>query len=506
MDENPQETGSELLTPEEMGEADRLTVDAGVPGPVLMERAGGHVAEAVMRRCRAGSKILILSGPGNNGGDGFVAARVLHEAGYRCQVFLAGEVDRLAGDARLAFDALPVAVSPLDPDLVASVLPGAAVVVDALFGAGLDRPLDGAVAQLIDAVNKADVFVISVDLPSGINGETGAVMGCAVEAKETVTFFRFKLGHFLLPGRLACGRLVCGQIGIDPAVLDKIAPSAFRNTPYLWRSAWPQPALDGHKFTRGHALVFSGGMTTSGAARLAAGAALRCGAGLVTLAAPPSAVMVNAAHLTAVMLTPVAGLAGIEAVLEDPRLNAALIGPGYGVSPETRQAVGILLGSGRAVVLDADALTSFETEPQALFSRIRQAAGPVVLTPHGGEFRRLFPHLAGRDKLSAARAAAADSGAVVVYKGADTVIASPDGTAAINGNAPAWLATAGSGDVLAGIICGLLAQRMPAFQAASMGVWLHGAAGSAAGPGLIAEDIAPALRPVLARLVENPEG
>jgi len=497
-------TGIALLTPEDMGRADQMTIEAGLPGIVLMERAGAHVAEAAGRRCASGGSILVLCGPGNNGGDGFVAARLLHQAGYQCQVLLLGDAGRLKGDAWIAYDALPAPVGRVGPAGLASCLGKADLVIDALFGAGLDRPLSGDAAQAVDTLNRSGVPVVAVDLPSGINGSSGAVMGCAVQAAETVTFFRFKPGHLLLPGRAACGHQVCGQIGIDPVVFDQIAPMTVRNDPRLWQGLWPEPKLDGHKYTRGHAVVFSGGLTTSGAARLAATAALRSGAGLVTLACPPSAVMTNAAHLTAVMLTAVDGDEGITSLLEDGRLTTCLLGPGYGAGGRARAAVETLLGSGRALVLDADALTSFQEEPEVLFDQIRNAGGPVVLTPHGGEFARLFPDLVDLDKLSAARSASARSGAVVVLKGADTVIADPDGFAAINGNAPPWLATAGSGDVLAGIICGLLAQDMPAFEAACMGVWVHGEAGKEAGPGLIAEDLSPALRPVIARLVENP--
>jgi len=497
-------TGIALLTPEDMSRADELTIKAGTPGIVLMERAGAHVAEAVMQRCAPGATVLLVCGPGNNGGDGFVAARLLHQAGCYCQILLLGDADRLKGDARIAYEAVPQEVGCIELSGLAECLSRADLAIDALFGAGLDRPLSGEAAAIVQSLNQSAVPVVAVDLPSGINGATGAVMGHAVQAAETVTFFRFKPGHLLLPGRAACGQQTCGQIGIDPIVFDQIPPMTVRNDPRLWQGLWPVPDLDGHKYTRGHAVVFSGGLTTSGAGRLAAAGALRAGAGLVTLACPPSAVMTSAAHLTAVMLKSVDGDEGLEGLLEDGRLNAFLVGPGYGVGGRTRAAVKALLAAGRALVLDADALTSFQEDTEALFDQIKNAGGPVVLTPHEGEFARLFPDLVDLDKLSAARLASARSGAVVVLKGADTVIADPDGFAAINDNAPPWLATAGSGDVLAGIICGLLAQDMPPFEAACMGVWLHGEAGRRAGPGLIAEDLAPALRPVIARLVENP--
>lgn len=495
--------GLALLTPTEMGRADQLTIDAGTPGIELMERAGSLVADAVRRNEPSGGRVLILCGPGNNGGDGFVAARLLKSAGYEIDVWLLGRPDRLTGDARLAFKAMGEADVLAEDADIEMELNRCTVVVDALFGAGLDRPLKGQALGVVEKVNAAKCRVVSVDLPSGINGASGKVMGAAIKAQETVTFFRLKPGHLLAPGRFHCGSVVCGQIGIPAAVLAEISPKAFRNAPALWQDCWRGPRPGGHKYDRGHAVVFSGGMTTTGAARLAAGAALRAGAGLVTVGSPPNAVLAHAAHLTAVMLRSIDGADGISAMLSDPRLNAALIGPGFGVGEACRAASEAILNAGCASVLDADALTSFENEPDELFRAIGDASDEVVLTPHAGEFARLFPDLASMDKLAAARCAADRSQAVIVLKGADTVIAAPGGVAALNNNAPPWLATAGSGDVLAGIVTGLLAQALPAFEAASMGVWLHGAAGAAAGPGLIAEDLCPALKHVIADLVDK---
>jgi len=489
----------ELLTPDEMGRADRLTIAAGTPGIALMERAGLAVADAVATRHRLGTRVLVLAGPGNNGGDGFVAARVLRERGYPVRLALLGEVAGLAGDAALAAGRWRYAVEAATPAAIC----GADVIVDALFGAGLARPLDGIAAQIVAAVNASPAEVVAVDLPSGVSGLDGAALGAAVEAAVTVTFFRRKPGHLLFPGRAKAGKLRVADIGIDAAVLAEIGPATFANEPPLWLAQLPVPRADGHKYARGHAVVVSGGPTHTGAARLAAAAALRAGAGLVTVASPPEAAPVNAAQLTAVMLRVFDGAAGLAALLADSRLNAVVVGPGVGVGEGTRGLVAACLDGARAVVLDADALTSHRDAPQALFAAIGGRAGAVVLTPHDGEFARLFPDLAAvRAKPERARAAAARSGAVVLLKGPDTVVAAPDGRAAINHNAPPWLATAGAGDTLAGIIAGLLAAGMAGFEAAAAAAWMHGAAAAAVGPGLTAEDLAPALRPVVAGLAE----
>jgi NAD(P)H-hydrate epimerase len=344
--------------------------------------------------------------------------------------------------------------------------------------------------------------VIAVDVPSGVSGDSGAVLGeVAVRAACTVTFFRKKPGHLLLPGRVLCGEVVVADIGIPVSVLAEIAPRTFENGPGLWAGHYPWRELDDHKYRFGHAVVL-GGATMTGAGRLAARAALRVGAGLVTLACPPEAVPIYALASPSVITAPLRGEADYQALLADARKNAVLLGPGNGVGPETRARTLAALAAGKAAVLDADALTSFQDRPSELFEAV---SGPCVLTPHEGEFVRLFPELEG-DKLVRARAAAAASGAVVLLKGADSVIAAPDGRAAINANAPATLATAGTGDVLAGLIVGLLAQGMPSFEAACAATWLHGQTGAALGPGLISEDLSEALPGVLSHLRENLDG
>jgi hydroxyethylthiazole kinase-like uncharacterized protein yjeF len=491
----------ELLTTAETAEADRLAIAGGIPSIELMENAGRAVAAAVMRRRQPPGPLLVVAGPGNNGGDGFVAARILREHGYSVRVLLAGDPARLKGDAATAAGRWTGPTETASP----AAISGAAIVIDALFGAGLDRPIEGPSRALVEAMNASAAKIYAVDLPSGINGTSGAVQGVAVRASETVTFFRRKIGHLLLPGRLHCGPVQVAQIGIPEDMLGRIKPQCFVNVPALWVDRLPVPRPEAHKYSRGHAVIVSGGVSSTGAARLAGRGALRAGAGLVTIASPRAALAVNAAANLAVMVRPVDGADELSAFLADPRRNVVVLGPGGGVGPGMRHMVLAALAKDCAVVLDADALTSFCDDPLTLVAAIQNhSQAATVLTPHAGEFSRLFrslPEVAGASsKLEQARLAAARSGAIVLLKGPDTVVAAPGGRAAIAENAPPWLATAGSGDVLAGFVAGLLAQGMPGFEAASAAVWLHGEAGNEAGPGLISEDLPEALPKVYRRL------
>jgi NAD(P)H-hydrate epimerase len=467
----------ELLTPEEMYRADALAVAAGVSSLTLMENAGRAVAEDIVRRFGA-RPMLVLCGPGNNGGDGFVVARLLKRWGWPVRLSLMGSPGRLKGDA--------AAMAALWDGEVESgaFIGGARLIVDALFGAGLSKDFP---AELAGVINGAGVPVVAVDVPSGLDGLTGRARGAAVRANVTVTFFRKKPGHVLLPGRVLCGEVVVAGIGMPEPVLQAISPKTWLNA----EIPVSPPAVSGHKYGRGHAVVVSGGPLNTGAARLAAVAALRSGAGLVTLSGSQQALAVHAAHLSAVMLSE----ADLATLLSDRRKNAVLIGPAAGLGEATRDKVDAVMMSGAATVLDADALTSFADagESERLFRLVAMVPGrPVVMTPHTGEFTRLFSGLMEESfsRLEAARRAAATSGAVVVLKGADTVIAAPDGRARINANAPPSLATAGSGDVLAGIVTGLLAQGMPGFEAAAAAVWRHGEAANRHGArGLTADSL-----------------
>lgn len=520
----------EILTNEQMAEADALAVELGVPGLNLMENAGRAVADEAEKMVDAGARIVVLCGPGNNGGDGFVAARHLQERGYQIAVYLLGETDKLKGDAAEmakrwlamgvveAFEGARHAVT--DADLV----------IDAVFGAGLARPLEGEPAQLANKkLHLRRGGLLAVDVPSGLNGTTGEPLGDHVfRADRTVTFFRLKPGHVLYPGRDLCGEVVLADIGIpeeaiyrrtdgEPVPQRGVRPDIELNGVRQAVSAIRERQPQTHKYDYGHALILSGPPAATGAARLGARAALRIGAGLVTVASPSEALQENAAHLTAIMLTACDTAEHLGQLLGDRRKNAVLIGPGFGVGEKTRSMVLKALAARTAgAVLDADALTSFADEKNRhdLFAAIKQredeSIGPctsqVVLTPHDGEFARLFPNLEG-SKIDRTREAARLSGAVIVLKGADTVIALPTPPAepahrviVINTNAPPWLATAGSGDVLAGVITGLVAQGEHAFPAACAAVWIHAECANRFGPGLIAEDLPEIVPEVLRHL------
>ena len=457
---------SELLTPDEMAQVDAASPGLGVPGYTLMENAGRAVSRAIQARLRRG-RTLVLCGPGNNGGDGYVVARLLAQDGWPVAVASLG-TPREGSDAALARTRWRGPNVPFTPLETAR----ADLVIDAVFGAGLSRDLDADLIQVLRAARR----LVAVDVPSGLDGATGAVRGFAPQAVLTVTFFRLKPGHLLLPGRDLCGETVLADIGMPAGVLDAVRPRAFRNGPGLW--PLPGLATDTHKYARGHVTIL-GGPEMTGAARLAADAARRAGAGLVTIAALGSAeVYRSGTPGTLVSEAPLADL------LADRRRAAWVCGPGLGPS-WARKLWPELIAADRMVVGDADVFTAFAGEPDAL-------RGAAVLTPHAGEFTRVFGPL-GADRLAAVREAAARTNAVVLLKGADTIVARPDGMAAINASAPPWLATAGSGDVLSGLIAGLLAQGLSAWEAALAGVWLHGRAAIEVGPGLIAEDLAPAL-------------
>lgn len=462
-----------VFTTQQVRVVDALSPQSGVSTDKLMSRAGSMVAEEIKKRYSR-RQVMVLCGPGNNGGDGLVAAAELKHAGWTVNVMMTVGREELKGDAALAIKRWEGPVSPI----TVPGLEGTELVIDALFGAGLNRNISPEMQLLFEGVAKKGVPVIAIDIPSGIEGNSGRVMGSAMKANVTIALARKKPGHLLLPGRAHCGEVVVVDIGIPPSAYEVIQPNLFENAPMLWADQFPQPDWPDHKYSRGCVLVAGGAMT--GAARLAARGAQRAGAGAVQVAASGDLADLYSLALTSCVIRS----EEFALVLADKKHSAVLIGPGYGVNKITRQRVLDVLKRGKPTVLDADALTCFEDKPEALIDALH---ADVVLTPHEGEFTKLFAFTG--DALRRASLAAVATGVIVVLKGAATVVAAPDGSCVINTNAPPDLATAGSGDVLAGIITGLMAQGMRPFPAAAAGVWLHGEAARRFGPGLIAEDI-----------------
>lgn len=468
-----------LLSSEQMAQADQLAIEDGTAGATLMENAGETVADVIVQHYEK-QPTLVLCGPGNNGGDGFVIARMLKEYGWDVTVALFGEKDTLKGDAKANADKWTGDIQPLDT----SLLDDTSLIVDALFGVGLARPIEGAVADIVDAINESSLAVVAVDIPTGVCSNTGAILGTALQADTTITFCRQKRGHALVPGKILSGQIMLADIGIEDEHVEQTKPDCFENQPALWQDDFPFLSPMDHKYTRGAAIVVGGDTEMTGASRLAAMSALRAGAGHVTIACPGPALEVYASQLTAVMNYPINSMADFQDFISDERKDTILLGPGNGVIEDTKLKVLESLAQKKKCIIDADAISVFRDNPKELFAAIDS---PVIMTPHEGEFARLF-NVEG-DKISRTKQAAKISNAIIVLKGPDTVIASPDGTTVINTNAPPYLATAGSGDVLAGIITGLVAQEVEPFMAACMGVWIHSECANKAGLGLIAEDL-----------------
>jgi ADP-dependent NAD(P)H-hydrate dehydratase / NAD(P)H-hydrate epimerase len=499
-----------LLNTAQMAQADASAVAHGTSVGTLMQNAGQAVAHAIQQTWSA-RPTLVLCGPGNNGGDGFAAARILLQAGWPVKLCLLGAIEQLKGAALEHAQAWcqTKRSSELDTDAIlpcqTEIVADTHLVIDALFGAGLNRALDPLALNMLQAAQQQAIPIVAIDVPSGIMGDTGQNLG-AVACAMTVTFFRKKPAHLLLPSSELCGQVLVADIGIAAEVLNAIHPNTWENHPDLWLASMPKLTAASHKYQRGHALII-GAYPMTGASRLAARAAARIGAGLTSIAVPAIAFHIYASTLTSIMLKVLDCPADFANLLQEPRYTSFLLGPGAGAQDETsraslRQQAQSLLASKKPVVLDADALNAFAGHLPELSHAIQ---GDCVLTPHEGEFKRLFGADMDMqlDKLSRARMAAWLSNAVIILKGADTIIVSPDGQAIINSNAPASLATAGSGDVLAGIITGLLTQGMPAFDAAAAAVWLHAEAANIFGPGLIAEDLSEILPQVLQTLTKK---
>lgn len=474
-----------LLSAAQSKQADALCASRGISVETLMENAGAAIADILQERFAPG-RITVLCGPGNNGGDGLVAARLLHTRGWEVQLCEIGTeaATPLQKAMKQAYVNAGGRMVPLNDE----ALNASGLILDALLGTGLTRALEGPMLQAVQRMNQARVPVIAVDIPTGLNADSGAVMGEAARAFLTISFGHAKPGHFLLPGKDYCGRVEVADIGIPDEIMPQIAPELWLNHPSLWQHEWNAAATQDHKYSRGQCLIRGGPLHRTGAAKLAAIAAARAGCGLTKVACDTPSLPVYAATFLSVMTEPVATVAQFHALCANDKLNAILVGPGNGLDDGTRGCVLAALESGKNCVLDADALTAFAHDAKALLSATHHN---TILTPHEGEFARLFPDIAASNETKPQRAvqAASRAGCIIVLKGSDTVIAAPDGRCVINANAPPTLATAGTGDVLAGIITGLLAQSVPPFYAACAGVWLHGAAATHIGTGLMAEDL-----------------
>jgi hydroxyethylthiazole kinase-like uncharacterized protein yjeF len=549
---------TELLTAAQMRALEQAAIARGeVTGLELMERAGQGVVEAILDEwpavCATPQRALVICGPGNNGGDGFVVARLLQAAGWEVKVCLYGEPGKMPPDARVNYDRwneigeVERLSVPLSDEVFFRIqayclrdAPKEIFVIDALFGTGLRRAIrSNENNDLVMLYVELDdlwmnggptTHLIAIDVPSGLCADSGKIL-CPADsvdswdeaeldsdprfnasmAELTVTFHARKLGHVLGRGPQMCGKLRIADIGLNNR--DRFSSLIVKEIQKPWAHGLAKQRA--HKFSHGHALIVSGDHGRSGAARLAARGALRVGAGLVTVASPPAAMAENAARLDAIMLREVAGADALAGVLADKRINALCLGPGMGTGPAQADLLAVALaapppptpphgGEGRRLVLDADALTLLSQSPKLSASLTENC----ILTPHAGEFARLFPDIAERlaapatkgpaySKVDATREAAARAGCVVLYKGPDTVIAEPSGRCAVNAaaydRAAPWLATAGSGDVLAGFITGLLARGFSPFDAACTGAWVHAECAREFGPGLIAEDLPEAL-------------
>ncbi|MBS0386550.1 MAG: NAD(P)H-hydrate dehydratase [Proteobacteria bacterium] len=487
---------NEIITVAQMRAVDAAAAARGAPTLTLMENAGRAVAEAIVRRF-APRRTAVVCGPGNNGGDGWVAARLLRDMGWPVAVTTLVPRDALKDEAAAAAqhwlgDVSNARADGLDAELY----------VDAMFGAGLSRPLEGEAARIAAFMATISARVVAIDVPSGLDGDTGKPRGNAcASAALTVTFVRKKPGHVLLPGRALCGEVVVADIGAPESAVMAQQARLFENGPHLWRDRFPWPGPEAHKHARGHVMIASGPHARTGAARLAARAALRVGAGLVTVLSPDNALAENAAHLTAIMLRPANNADDFADAVRSAQCLA--IGPAFGVDQNAREKLEAAIGAKDrcAAVIDADAIS--------LLAPLKRTMDPRdVLTPHVGEFRRAFPGVLETQpsRIEAARAAAAQVGCTVLLKGPDTIVAGADARAVVNTTGTPFLATAGAGDALTGLISGLIAQGMKTFEAAAAAAWLHGRCAEAYGPGLIAEDIAEILPRVLSALAGLPSG
>jgi hydroxyethylthiazole kinase-like uncharacterized protein yjeF len=489
----------EILSSAQMKHSEQIANRSGVDGFSLMKAAGKAVADEILARFSS-SSVLVLCGPGNNGGDGFVVASLLKKKKWPVTLACAVPIYDLQGAAARASDLWKGPVLSFEN----LELPEGGIVVDAVFGTGLSRPIEGEIAEVLETVQQSDCTVIAVDMPSGLDGDTGECQGCTPQADVTVTFFRKKLGHVLMPGMDACGEIVVADIGIPDLAIEALGPVVTETSPESGWGGWvADKPSNSHKYDYGHVLVL-GGRHMTGAASLVGKSALRAGAGLCTIAAYSEAAPIYKSYCPSLIVETLDELARFKEHLKDPRRNTVVIGPGAGLEnpPALKKAVFDTLAAEpkRVCVLDADALTVFADDVRTFY----KAVGPhCILTPHEGEFVRIFPDLTG-SKIERAKAAAARTKSVIVLKGPDTVVAMPDGTCVVNVTGNGWLATAGAGDVLAGLIAGFAARSLgDLFGAVCAAVWSHGKAAENLGAGLISADL-PDQIPLVLKNILNP--
>ena len=478
----------EVLTTAEMSKADAAAIASGIAGIQLMKAAGTSVAHEVIEEFKP-CPVLILCGPGNNGGDGFITAQYLKKKGWPVRIACMVKRNALKGDSALAAKNWDGEIETLNSSLSVHQT---GLVIDAIFGTGFARTLAIELVILFEKIRSRKIPVVAVDVPTGLNATTGTAEPDTLKASLTVTFCRKKTGHLLLPGKLHCGKIIIADIGITDTIVTALNTTCLENHPTLWLKNFPLPNDESHKYTRGHAVIY-GGEKRTGAACLAAAAAQKIGAGLVTITSPIKTIPIYSTFRASIMVDECKDIKDIKTILRDERKNAILIGPGAGVDKKLRQIVETALSFNKSGVLDADVFSVYKNNHKDLFSKL---SPKYVLTPHEKEFERIFGIIKG-NKLERALKAAKISNAIVLLKGSDTIIAAPDGASVINTNAPPVLATAGSGDVLSGLITGLITQGMPPFMATCAAVWLHGKTAQTYGIGLTAEDIISTLPQVL---------
>ncbi len=480
-----------LLNKETAYLIDKMAVDEGVSLSDLMETAGKRSAEIIINEIvpkikNFNKKIYVICGPGNNGGDGFVVARYLKEEGISIRILSLNSEKELNNVVMQKLKDLDTELENIGEISFSE----ADVVVDAIFGVGINRPVNKNYVKVFREINKESKLIVSLDIPSGVDTDTGLLMPEAIKADHTITFVYPKLGHYLLPAKKYVGNIHVVDIGIPINVNSKIENGYMfhLNSPDYWISDFKWPAEDDHKYKRGHVLVQSGPESSTGAARLAAISALRIGAGAVTLSSSREALNVNATHLTSVMIKEINNSEEFFNFLDQKKINSLIIGPGCGVNQFTKELTLNALNYKISLILDADAISSFEEESVDFIKALEYSKADVIITPHEGEFNKIFGNLKG-SKIERTKSAAIKSKSTVILKGNDTVIASPDGEVIISDKTSPFLATAGSGDVLSGICGGLTAQGMKSFKAACAAQWIHSSIGLIAGPGLIAEDM-----------------